>query len=187
MVKQHLHLKIGVTTRFGFNDKDLVCSTRESLLSKDEPWMWSFFPPSLPSPASSFPSPFFLAFLFLTSYFLSDCIFLRPTAPRVMCGLLDISYFQTSLQSLTTILSRKSWWGETHFPPPTGAPGCSSVVFYTLVPPLPAVWHQANCFISLVPQCSHLYNESNKITLLNWIFWGFSKWVGIKDWTENCP
>ena len=124
------------------------------------------FPPSLPSPASSFPSPFFPCFLlFLTSYFLSDCIFLRPTAPRVMCGLLDISYFQTSFSKA----SRPYWVERAGGVRPTfhHQQGLQGVALWCSTPwyhCLPAVWHQANCFISLATQCSHLYNESNKIT-----------------------
>lgn len=141
MVKQHLRLKRGLPPDWVFNDKDLICSTRgkpstRKLGKKD---MVFLFHPS----SHLLSLPFFLLSSLLSllpNFLFSERLHIsQATSPRGhvwLAGHLKLSDF--FLQSLTPTLSRKSWRAETCFPPPTGAPGRSSVVAHTLASPLPS-------------------------------------------------
>jgi len=130
----------------------------------DKTWMWSFFSTLPPISCLFLSFPFLPLFSVLPNSLFSEWLHISqansPQGYVWLTGHLKLPDF--FLQSLMTILSRKSWRGETHFPPPTGPQGVA--LWCTWYHRLPAVWHRANCFISLVPQGSHLHNESNKIT-----------------------
>lgn len=135
-----------------------------------------FHPPSHLLPLLPFLSPFSSLVFFCSNFLFSEWLHISGHQPPGWC----VAYWTSHTFRLLFAKASRPYWVERAggvrptFHHQQGLQGVACGVLHSGTTAT-AVWHQANCFISLVPQCSHLYNESNKITLLNWIFWGIQQ------------